>query len=160
MESMSRAKAFQGRMRLGRFGEQSELSGVGGSGSRGRGAAVGVHRGLHAPGSPAASSPGPRRPGDSGQLGHVQPVAAIGAAGFDVVEEHDAVLPFADRDVEVADRLAPVGQCGQLVVVRGEQRPGAAFGERFGDGPGQRQAVEVLVPRPISSRITRLRSVA
>jgi hypothetical protein len=32
--------------------------------------------------------------------------------------------------------------------------------EVFGDGPGEAQAVEVLVPRPISSRMTSERSVA
>ena len=89
-------------------------------------------------------------------------VAAVGAAFDDSVQEDDLVFPFADGDVEVSHGFEAVGQIGQFVVVGGEE--GAAVGRRGrcvrrwprrGDRPSS-----VLVPRPISSRMTRLWSVA
>ena len=49
---------------------------------------------------------------------------------------------LVDQRVVVAQARQPLGQLGQLVVVRGEQRPAAdAVVQVLRDGPGQRHAV-------------------
>ena len=52
-------------------------------------------------------------------------VALVGRAGDDLVQEHDLVLPLLHGDVEVPHAGELLGQVGQLVVVRGEQRAAA-----------------------------------
>src|SRR5437879_306867 len=57
----------------------------------------------------------PREPRD------LDAVASIGAAGLHLVEEHDLVVPLADRDVEVPHGAEPPREPRQLVEVRREQ---------------------------------------
>ena len=62
------------------------------------------------------------RPRQAREARHLDAVAAIGSPGHDLAQEDDVVLPLARRDVEVDDARRRVGQIGQLVVVRGEER--------------------------------------
>ena len=81
----------------------------------------------------------------SGQSRHLDAVAAIRAATDDLPQEDDLVLPLARGDVRIDDARERVGQVGELVVMRGEQRlrAGASVGrEVLGDGPGDAQAIE------------------
>src|ERR1039458_4157046 len=69
-------------------------------------------------------------------------VAAVGLAGLDFAQEDDAVAGFLHGDAEVADAIKLLGQFGEFVVVRGEERFGARAGVDVLDhGPGQRQAI-------------------
>ena len=80
--------------------------------------------------------------GHAGQPGDVDAVALVGAAGGDLVQEDDLVLPLADQHVVVAQAGQRLGELGQLVVVRGEQGPAADLVVQvLGDRPGQRDAV-------------------
>ena len=65
---------------------------------------------------------GDHRGRQAGQPRHLDAVAAVGAAGDDLAQEDDVVLPLARGDVRVDDARQRVGQVGELVVVRGEQR--------------------------------------
>ena len=78
----------------------------------------------------------------AGEPRDVDAVAAVGASGHDAVEEHDLVVPFAHRDMQVGHRRQRVGELGELVVVRREQRARAARGEGLGDRPREREPVE------------------
>ena len=60
--------------------------------------------------------------GQPGQPRHLDAVAAVRPPRHDLAQEDDVVLPLAGRDVRVDDARQRVGQVGQLVVVRGEQR--------------------------------------
>ena len=62
------------------------------------------------------------RRGQAGQARHLDAVAPIRAAGHDLPEKDDVVLPLARGDVIVDDARRGVGEIGQLVVVRREQR--------------------------------------
>src|ERR671937_2209122 len=79
-------------------------------------------------------------PGKAGQLGHVDPVAAVGATLHHLVQEDDALALFADFHPEVPQPGQALRQRGQLVVVGGEQGQGAQLGrvvqvleDRLGD---------------------------
>ena len=81
----------------------------------------------------------------SGEPRDLDAVAAIRAARHDLAQEDDVVLPLARRDVEVDDAGRGVGEIGELVIVRGEQRlrPHLRVGrEELGDRPGDAEAVE------------------
>ena len=99
----------------------------------------------------------------AGEPRDLDAVAAIGATRHDLAQEHDVVLPLAHDDVEVGDARQRVGEIGQLVVVRGEDRlrPRRGFDARCSATAHARlRPSNVAVPRPISSRMTRLRDVA
>ena len=77
------------------------------------------------------------------QPGDVDPVGAVGAALYDLVQEDDLVAPLAHGHALVADARVALGQVGELVVVGGEEGAGADLGvDVLDDGPGQGQAVE------------------
>ena len=79
------------------------------------------------------------------QPGHLDAVAAIGAARENLPQEHDVVLPFARRHVGVDDAGPAIGQVRQLMVMRGEERlgPGRRMARQvLRDGPGDAQPVE------------------
>ena len=78
----------------------------------------------------------------AGDFRYVNAVGPIGPAGLDAVQEHNFSLPLAYRDVEVADALGSLGNAGEFVVVRGEERTGSTSEKRFGDCPRQAQPVE------------------
>src|ERR1044071_2662877 len=81
--------------------------------------------------------------GDSGQAGDLDAVTLVGAAGNDLAQENDLVVPLANGDVEVLQPGQSCGELGQFVIVSGEERFGADLVvEVFHDGPGQAQAVE------------------
>ena len=85
------------------------------------------------------------RRGHAGEPRHLNAVAAIGSARHDLVQEDDLVLPLARRDVRVYDARQRVGQIGELVIVRREQRLGPAARVRrqiFGDRPRNAQTIE------------------
>ena len=64
-------------------------------------------------------------------------VAFVGAAGFDAAEENNLVRRFFDGDVDVLHAGEQIGQLGELVVVRGEERARASvFLQMLDDGPG------------------------
>jgi hypothetical protein len=62
---------------------------------------------------------------DAGQPGDVDAVALVGGAVDDLVQEGDVLFPFLDRHVQILDAGQRTLQIGQLVIVRGEQRPAA-----------------------------------
>ena len=73
------------------------------------------------------------------------------------------VFPLAGRDMEIDDAAKGVGEIRELVVVRGEERLRPRSRIRCNitrHRPRDAQAVEVAVPRSISSRTTRLFDVA
>ena len=79
----------------------------------------------------------------------------------DLVQEDDVALPFAHLDRRIGEVGEPAGERGQLVIMRGEQGAAAIdLVQMLDRRPGDRQAVEGRVPRPISSRMTKERSVA
>jgi hypothetical protein len=81
--------------------------------------------------------------GDTGEAGDLDPVAFVGAAGHDFVEEHDLVMPFADGDVEILESGEAGGEFGEFVIMGGEEGFGADdVMEVFDDGPGEAEAVE------------------
>mgnify|MGYP003694345619 CR=1 FL=1 len=57
---------------------------------------------------------------EAGEPGDLDAVAAIGAARYDLPQEDDVVLPFADDDMEVGHRRERICEIGELVVMRGE----------------------------------------
>ena len=70
-------------------------------------------------------------------------VALVRAALDDLVQEHDLFVPLANGDVEVAQARQSVGQLGQLVVMRREERLCANLVvQMLDDRPRQAQAVE------------------
>lgn len=81
--------------------------------------------------------------GHAGEAGDLDAVAFVGATGEDLVEEDDAVLPFTDGDIEVAEAGEPGGEFGEFVVVGGEEGAGAdGVVEVFDDRPGEAESVE------------------
>src|SRR5437762_116579 len=67
----------------------------------------------------------------------------IRAAGDDLAQENDLLVPFAHSDVKVADAAAVLGEFGQLVVVRREQRARFDFVvQKFGHAPSDGEPVE------------------
>ena len=82
---------------------------------------------------------------EAGEPRHLDPVAAIRAPGNDLAQEDDVVLPLPRGDVGVDDPRERVGEVGQLVVMRCEQRlrPRLRVGrEVLGHRPRDAQAVE------------------
>ncbi|MNV30376.1 hypothetical protein D3C71_1216400 [compost metagenome] len=81
--------------------------------------------------------------GHARQLGHLDPVAAAGRAGLDLVQEDDVGAALGGAHMHV-DRVARLGgQLRQLEIVRGKQREGAGLVVQVrGNAAGQRQAVE------------------
>ncbi len=80
-----------------------------------------------------------------GEARHLDAVAAIGSPRQDLPQEHDVVVVLARRDVKVDHTRDRIGQVGELVIVRGEQRLGARARVRrqvFGDGPRDAETVE------------------
>src|SRR5437762_116578 len=87
----------------------------------------------------------------------------IRAAGDDLAQENDLLVPFAHSDVKVADAAAVLGEFGQLVVVRREQRARFDFVvQKFGHAPSDRSeehtselqspmylVCRLLLPRPL-----------
>ncbi len=90
---------------------------------------------------------GDHRPGQASQRRHLQAEAAVGRAILDRVQKHQllAVLLIVQLDrvqVHIGDARQFGRQFGELEIVRGEQRPGAAVaGQMHGGGARQRQAV-------------------
>src|SRR5437870_1130516 len=79
----------------------------------------------------------------TGEAGNLDAVTLIGAARDDLAQKDDLIVPFAHGDVEIADATALLGELGQLVVMRREQR--ARFDsvvEKLGHAPRDREAVE------------------
>ncbi len=69
------------------------------------------------------------------------------------------MLSFHSRTRMVTQAMAarPFGQRRHLVIMRGEQRAAlVGFVQMLRRRPGDGEAVKVAVPRPISSRMTRL----
>lgn len=85
-----------------RGGEEGELRRAGGAGAAvcGGGVAVGGG-GLEVEEDFAGALDD--RPGQAGEFGDVDAVAAVGAAGDDAAEEDDAAVLLGDGDVAVAD---------------------------------------------------------
>jgi hypothetical protein len=72
-------------------------------------------------------------------------VAAIRAARHDLPQEDDVVLPLARRDMSVDDAGERIGEVGELVIVRGEERLRPRLRVARQDTrprPGDAQAVE------------------
>ena len=92
------------------------------------------------------------------QSRHVDAVALVRGARHDLVQEDDLVAPLAHGDVVVLQPRVELGQLGQFVVVRGEER--ARFADWSWMYSATAQAMltpsKVLVPRPTSSRMIRL----
>ncbi len=61
----------------------------------------------------------------AGQPRHFDAVAAVGLARLHFAQEDDVVARFLHRDLQVAHAVELLGQLGQLVIMRGEQRLGA-----------------------------------
>ena len=81
--------------------------------------------------------------GDAGEAGDVDAVGAVGAAFHDAVEKDDLVFPFAHDYVQVLHAFEALGEVGQLVIVRGEERAAAQVrGDVLGDRPRETQAVQ------------------
>ena len=75
----------------------------------------------------------------TGQPRHLDAVTLVCAAGNDLAQENDLLVPFPDRDVEIADAFAFLGELGQLVIVRREECARLDFVvQKFGDAPGNR----------------------
>src|SRR5439155_4775565 len=82
-------------------------------------------------------------PWQTGQTRDVDSVAFVRAAGDDFAQENDLLVPFAHRDIEIADAATVLGEFGQLVVVRREQRPRFDFVvQKLGHTPGNGEPVE------------------
>ena len=106
---------------------------------------------------------GDHRGRQTGQPRDLDAVAAIGSAGENLVQEDDVVFPLARRDVEVDDAAEGVGEVGELVIVRGEERlrPRAGLVAMCSaTAHAMLKPSNVAVPRPISSSTTRLFEVA
>src|SRR5271157_4491537 len=83
------------------------------------------------------------RGGHAGELGHVNAVALIGAAGDDAVQEDDLALALTDGHIGVEQPRLGLLQLHKLVVMRGEEGPATdRVVDVLGDRPGQRDAVE------------------
>ena len=88
--------------------------------------------------------PRPRhdRVGQSRQAADVNAVRAIRAAGLEPVQEDDLVPYFSHGDIEVAHVLELLGELGQLVVVRRENRFASdRIVQALRDGPRDGHAV-------------------
>ena len=73
----------------------------------------------------------------AGEARDLDAVALVGAAGDDLAQEDDLLVPFAHGDVVVAHAGAGQLELGQLVVVRGEERARLDFVVQiFRDAPG------------------------
>ena len=61
----------------------------------------------------------------AGQAGDVDAVALVGAAGGDLVQEDNLLVPFAHQHVVIAQARQRLRELGQFVIMRGEQGPAA-----------------------------------
>src|SRR5262245_52380964 len=80
-----------------------------------------------------------------GEARDLDAVAAVGAAGDDLAQKHDLLFPFPRDHVKVRDARQRVGEIGQLVIVRGEDRfrTGTPVGRKMlGYGPRETEPVE------------------
>lgn len=80
----------------------------------------------------------------TGEAGDLDAVAAVGGAGDHSADEDDFVVPLFYRHREIAEAGEVFFELGQLLVMRREERAGAAFGvavEVLDHGPGDGQAV-------------------
>jgi len=81
--------------------------------------------------------------GQTSEAGDLDAIALIRTARDDFAKENDLLIPFAYRDVQIADAFAVLGELGQLVIMRGKQR--ARFDlivEKLGDAPRDGEPVE------------------
>ena len=75
----------------------------------------------------------------TGQSRDLDSVTFVRATRHDFAQENDLLVPFADRDVEIANAFAFFRQFGQLVIMRREQRARFDFiVQKFRDAPGDR----------------------
>ncbi len=101
--------------------------------------------------------------GQSRQLRHLDAIAPVGSSRDQLMEEEDLILPFLDGDVEILHAGPGAGQVRQFVIVGGEERlhADALRSCRYSaTAQAMLSPSKVLVPRPISSRMIRLRGVA
>ena len=79
----------------------------------------------------------------TGQPRDLDAVALVRAARDDLAQKNDLLVPFAHRDVEIADAAALLRELGQLVVVRREKRarPDLVV-QKFRHAPCDRESVE------------------
>ena len=132
------AELLDHRIRRRRLGEQGELPRISG----GAGGGPGHHPVLALERPQHLARPPHHAVGQSGELGHVNAVGAVGAARLEPVQEHDRVAGLPHRHVEVPGVLQPLGQLHQLVVVGGEHRLAAdPVVQVLGDRPGDRHPV-------------------
>ena len=82
---------------------------------------------------------------EAGESRHLDAVAAVRSPRHHLAQEDDLILPFAHQQMRIGDSRQRVGQVGELVVVRGEERLRPrlrARGEVLGHGPGDAEAIE------------------
>ena len=81
--------------------------------------------------------------GEAGEAGDLDAVAFFGAAGEDLAEEDDLLVPLLHGDVVVLHGRAALRERGDLVVVRGEEAAGTdVIMQMLGDAPRDAEAVE------------------
>ena len=81
--------------------------------------------------------------GKSGQARDFDAIAFVGAAFFDAPQKNDFIGRFFDGDVNVFNAGEQIGELGEFVIVRGEERARARVClQMLDDGPGDREAVE------------------
>lgn len=81
--------------------------------------------------------------GEAGKSRDLDAVAFFGAAGEDLAEEDDLLVPLLHGDVVVLHGAAALRERGDLVVVRGEEAAGTDMVVQvLGDAPGDAEAVE------------------
>ena len=80
--------------------------------------------------------------GQSRQLRDLDAVALVGRALLHFAQKDNSAAAFLHRHVKVLHAAQPVGQLGQLVIMRGKQRLGARVGVNVFDGrPGDGQPI-------------------
>ncbi|MFM2178184.1 MAG: hypothetical protein RL015_2282 [Verrucomicrobiota bacterium] len=81
--------------------------------------------------------------GEAGEAGDLDAVAFFGAAGEDLAEEDDLLVPLLHGNVVVLHSAAALRERGDLVVVGGEEAAGTdVIVQMLGDAPGDAEAVE------------------
>ena len=79
----------------------------------------------------------------AGEARDLDAVAFVCAAFDDLAQEHNRVVPLAHGDVVILDARQALGEFGQFVIVRGEQRFRTdLIVQVFNDAPREAQAVE------------------
>ena len=82
---------------------------------------------------------------DSGQTGHLNTIAFVGASGYKLTEKDDVIVELLDCDVEIFYPGLQLLQPGKLMVVGGKQSLDALaleIMEMFGNGPGNAHSVK------------------